>query len=135
MSDQDHKLWDEITRNPAATLALVRNATKLYADGAVEPFGTDIPTIERFAAADKPAAPAVTESKWELMVIESERSMSDIVSIGFGTLDEMLDIDLINSKIAQDNLDMAENIRADLSRLGARYSEFIGGTVVLASRD
>lgn len=73
----------------------------------------------------------MAEQTWLLAVITSEGEFENIAT---GDLDSMLHPEgPVLHGIAGDDREMAGMIVADLKRWGARYSEFIGGTVVLAA--
>jgi hypothetical protein len=71
---------------------------------------------------------------WMLIVIDGAEG--EIEHISTGDLDSILHPEgPVLHGITQGDPEMAERIITDLSRVGARYAEFIGGTVVLASVD
>lgn len=66
---------------------------------------------------------------WKLVYIDRE---GDIQSFTPGTIEECF---ANLPRICQGDEDIEASVRADLSRVGARYAEFVGGTIVLASLD
>lgn len=71
------------------------------------------------------------KTAWMLIVIDSDGSIEHIMT---DDLDAILHPEQAAIwQIAGDDDDIARGILEDLSRVGARYCEFIGGTVVLAA--
>jgi hypothetical protein len=68
---------------------------------------------------------------WMLIVIDSAEG--EISHIATDDLDSILHPEgPVLHGVTEGDPEMAAQIIADLSRVGARYAEFIGGTVVLA---
>lgn len=76
----------------------------------------------------------MADQQWRLLLIEND-SEGRINRMARGTLETCLDRETISHHICGDDYDMADIMIADLSRVGARYSEYIGGTVILAGID
>lgn len=69
--------------------------------------------------------------QWMLIVIDSD---GDIEHVTTDDLDSLLHPESNGlNQITGGDPEMAAGIIQDLSRVGARYCEFIGGTVVLAA--
>ena len=67
---------------------------------------------------------------WKLIYIN--RYENETISFEAGTLAECL---ATVPTLVQNDADMIEAAREDLTRIGARYHEFVGGTLVIASVD
>lgn len=71
------------------------------------------------------------KTAWMLIVIDG--GDGQITNVATDDLDSILHPEgPIHSGITGEDPDMTARIIEDLSRVGARYAEFVGGTVVLA---
>jgi hypothetical protein len=71
------------------------------------------------------------KTAWMLILIDPE---GEITHVTTDDLDAILMPESNGmNEITGGDPEMAEHMIADLSRVGARYAEFIGGTVVLAA--
>lgn len=71
--------------------------------------------------------------QWKLVFFEDDAFHTPPVThiLPGRQLESYLDLDFLDKEFCQGHREMAEVMRADLSRVGARYHEYIGGTLVL----
>jgi hypothetical protein len=67
-------------------------------------------------------------TNWKLISFDRE-GIGDVVACG--ALNELLSRSGPVLGLAHDDEEMAEQLLADLGRVGARYAEYIGGTLVV----
>jgi hypothetical protein len=72
----------------------------------------------------------MSDTKWMLITID--RYEGDITHVATDDLDAILHPEGPVKHLCHDDVDMTTNVLADLSRVGARFAEYAGGTIVLA---
>ena len=71
--------------------------------------------------------------QWKLVFFEDDEFFeSPLTKVLPGRqLESYLDLAFLEKEFCQGDPEMAKVMQADLSRVGARYHEYIGGTIVL----